>query len=1145
MPPELQTTEQKSQGKDNLRIRRLGSARLVSKTEPSQEQQGTSPTSAASVPKTSVPSVSPAPLSRDGAFGTKGENSSKSPRTNGWHVRPSSVSARTGSPDPKGPGAKPLASGKTKSPASQSVPKSPARQKKELSDETAQAISESKRFYSQLLKGLAADETALLENSQYQPTVTVASIKAYLGRNIAAKNRLRQKAAAIGTGGTDSAGPGPDASMPDVETIKREVIPRLTKRRDINTHNTVFTDYTNSAAHYRTEAGGILTQYMRQAGAYMNDGEFCPDEAEIDRAQRFTDSLKETNKSVTAFLGSAQKTETSKNVLEEFAVKAVDENTHIGLQFRIDDYKKNILPRMKQIRKINDGYDREMHPAMADLESAIARFKAYGDENFSGPGTARESRLYQAAEKAREAFLSSRKTWEKKKNNYISHPDLSPKRKAEIAAFDSKAAELTASFQTAAGRHRNIPKSTKSSDGNVLLTSAQAEYREVSNKMMNLLSQYNSSGQKWKLEEQQDVVGTTLHSIFLQKKIYADTLTDLKTTIRTIKVPAAASTVATSNMNAKHDAVERENAVFEKRHAKAARAYEGMRKFNRPGSKAPLLTRLIRRIREINSASQAGAEAVGSAYSGAAKTVLGGMEKVENIGETVGNGVNTVIGALTAPSHDESGNLDLDQTQENGGLVHDLAGGLADTYGDVSDALTDDSVMEHLGLDLDLPGLGDGAQMGLNIISTAKSGFSTFKEVMSLLKMTKGGGDRREYTKQIMSLVDAANSTFESIAGFFEEIPGVGDILGAISNAITILHRTVDLVRSAISSHSIAKKLDMLKNRVNIKNSQYQQEGDPATKDVYNMDSPANREKAGRYGFKTLLRPNQQLAAKAYAMKDTLAGMVMHFDNAGEEQVRSQQEAFDRERYSGQGRALKKEDVLKTYSANDFGNTQIATRRHALLLERKRLQEEASAHASANVTPVQKQQQEERQKSIKQKSRVLKALQDFNEISITAEADNRMHKKKVSDVDDIVTSGLDIAATFSAVSGPGVIASLAIKLSTAAYKLTKSGASAIRSFYRNQTGSFHSDANKKNRRSQMAETMYDRLAVLSGMLDASGMINTENMSDAEYVEAGDNFQNLNEDLISNLDAYISHIIDCDSREEMIASMTEAFGVAGN
>lgn len=873
-----------------------------------------------------------------------------------------------------------------------------------------------------------------------------------------------------------------------------------------------FNDQTNSVK-------ALLNSYEKQAAKYTADGQNYPDEHSLGSAKTSLDTNSHSLEILQKF--SKEGALVSKNILSPSEIPLL-KTRQDALWVHYNMVKEQLLPQMKAYLASNTLFDQEFPTYNEPLLKASENYANFlnpvqeaSDKNKRYAET-RKKEYFETAQKSRQALSKQSKNLNRFLTNFSSRnskygASLSKKKAEQLNDFTKKLNLFTGTAADAA-----------TSDRFYLAVDSGNFHQTTKQELSSELATYLQSDQKRSYEEYPEKIKKIedTHQNFTTSSMKASA--QIAAALADPKLSEAQRQQLTELEHATKentDTIDNNYSKFLKKHERMQRAHETIQRFNVKGKKAPTLMRLVRHVKEVED---------GTFHENL--TLLQRLEK--NVIGAAEDWVGDKIDKVNKATKGSAGAA--------GSIVWETASALSDSY-DAYDSYTDKSEQTSYMQFNKLDNVPNGLVFGMKIISVIKSGYGTFKELIALINEWHSGSDKREFGKRFLSLCASLNETFGGVLGFFEEkIP----IIGTIQKALSIVTNAIDWYRSSKSKSSMDDKKERLKKRIEEKNKQYQEEfnSDPKhaiATDVYNINSDENIASAKTYGFYR----RQKTASRAYAKTDELAGRMLAIkareaqQNASQTSAASGQNAAQASAASGQNAAQAPAAQTRTQDhllLNEAGTQSIATQRHDLLLEKQRLKQ-ANEYTGKNKA------------RLKEKSRTLKALQDMNELSIASEAKKRMRNKIHGDIESIIKDGLSIIGDFAEYfgAGPGAIVQLAISLGNAVEGLAHSTISKVRQTWRDNHNSFYSTENKKKRRNQMAETMYDRLHVLSKQLNNDGTISTDSMSDALYLETGEHFENLEEDLVLGLDAYITHILNAGSKEDMIESMGSAFSVDGN
>lgn len=533
--------------------------------------------------------------------------------------------------------------------------------------------------------------------------------------------------------------------------------------------------------------------------------------------------------------------------------------------------------------------------------------------------------------------------------------------------------------------------------------------------------------------------------------------------------------------------------------------YKSVRPYIGPKPSRKMLVRLIRRAKLIENSKDG--QLYGSEYGGRAASILAGTEKLEELPGVLASK------ELQRAGMESEGARDI--TTDTADFVGSTAlGGTKEIFGIIKDMKKAKTGIEPEGLlDMDLSESKGRYSFALNIMETAAAGFKVFKEVLSAFKEWKGGTDSREVTKRILSMAESANDLFDKVIGFFNfDVP----ILSTVKSAISIVLKIADLIRSSKSRVGISKRKAAIRDKV---------KGGKDSK-AYNIDSDEIKKSAKESGYDTRgldvinfwKRSKVSTAARMHAVerREEKAYSWLY----GSAYVRS---AEDSDEKLNRGMEI----MAGGAADRDKITGSMHTRRHQL----------RQLH-NGNIG--------EMTESEKQEFDMLGRIETTHEYDILQEANVRMKNKSKDDINTIISEGWSIASSFMKMTAsPAAVAAVIVDICEKALGFVHDTTSKVSNIVREKTGNMYSETNKAQRRSKMAANMYDRMVVASGILDDSGSVDIENHEGWEIAEAVEHMDTLYFDLAKGLDAYLSHIIECKSKDDMIEQMSKAFSVEGN
>lgn len=527
-----------------------------------------------------------------------------------------------------------------------------------------------------------------------------------------------------------------------------------------------------------------------------------------------------------------------------------------------------------------------------------------------------------------------------------------------------------------------------------------------------------------------------------------------------------------------------------------------------------MIVRLVRRAKMIENSK--GGELFGSEYDGAASKMLGGLEKVEEMPKDLAKKGLSAMGMKDEQIQD--------YTVELGGMA---GSEMLKTPGEALEF--DDSLVKAKGLKEDDGGVfshdlskSDGRYgFALNIMSTASAAFDLLKGILAAAKEWKGGVDGREVGKRVLDLSNQAVALFDSISGFFNlDIP----ILSTIKSGLTIVLKVMDLVRSSGSQSAISEKKKELREKVS------QGKG-------YRLKSSKTKDAAKKSGYDTrgakLFFGNGgkvSTAARMYAQENIQEDAYRHKYGSAYEQLAVGEGETDKEKRASR-KAEKKRREQEVAEDKTLNRDAVTGSMHSRMHQLRALH-------GGNVEEMSKKERREYD--------ALDRISTMHEYDILTEAKVRMENKKKDDWKTILEEGWSIVSSFLKITpSPAAVGAVIADIVIALGNKTREFVAKDVSAYRDATGNMYSERNKKERRSKMAANFYDRMIVASGIVDESGQIDIENHDGWEIDEAAGHMDALYFDLAKGLDAYISHIIECKTKDEMIEQMSSAFSVAGN
>lgn len=595
------------------------------------------------------------------------------------------------------------------------------------------------------------------------------------------------------------------------------------------------------------------------------------------------------------------------------------------------------------------------------------------------------------------------------------------------------------------------------------------------------LENYNNRRRKIRLEAEAEKGEGTVSEIIKLGK-------DFKSMKHLLKNPTDAD-------KAKYAEREKEYEEFKILHKQKKASYESIKKYIGDSTDRKMIMRLIRRVKLIESSGGATPD---SEYTGNASKMSAFLEKVESLPEKGAKKTLKAAGMTSERKQDvtiqaatEVTNETLEDTSSTLDFIEDMADAKK------KKAKAKDTEEKKGILDVDTSSAEGRYSLAMNILGVAKSGYSMFKQVLSAMKDFKGGVDKREATKEILDLAEGALDMFDSISSFFNlDIP----VLGTIKSSISIILKIIDFVRSSTSRYDVSKRKKEMREKMKT--------------DGYGLDNDTIKENAKKSGYDTRGTGVVTSKVKHLMGKGPSTAARIHEIRKSEEDKYLQKKGMTDEVAKG-GEEAKRDSVTGS----------MHSRMHEL-----------RASVGGNVSDLKGDAKEEYER--------LEKIASTHEYDILTEASVRMRNKSRDDIKGIISEGWSIVSGFLKMT-PAAVGAVATDIAMKIGDVLYTGTSKVNTLVRDVTGNMYSTKGKEFRRSKMAANMYDRMVVASEILNSKGDFDIENHADWELEEAEQHIETLHFDLVNGLDAYISHIIDCNSRDEVIEQISKAFSVEGN
>lgn len=895
--------------------------------------------------------------------------------------------------------------------------------------------------------------------------------------------------------------------------------------------------------YYFDELNHSIITFRRQKEDFENDGGVFPESSLLDKLD---DSEKNIRKSYELLKHKLGKQGISKSK-SRFMSKDIRQEKEMDLiRFEQEiinkiaekkkerDNLKKSLDTLDKIKENNIKFDTIFKDTKEIQDTAIQLYSEFDTEeekNVVGDSitesqteetaeiydVTKERKFKEAKEKKRELEKREMEILESLKEivgNSESVGLISRNRKEKYNIYKSNRNKLEQKSRTAKGEKIQLKQNARLRSKDNMIRYYCDIRNHAQSRLFDFFEKYDKSQKKWRYEEQQQIDVEEEYQRFEDSKQgFIQTLTEFKQE----EVKEQNIEEEATNFNNSEEEIIKKKSAYQENRKKIKKPYFMIQKFNAP--KAPMIMRLVQRVKQVETKGPAARH---SNYEGKSQALLRNMEKAE---EFTPNKIMSVAGKVFG-ANEINAELTSDIIIDGSETVLDAAATGLDIKSDISD-LKEEFDPKIWGKYKEIQGnkTKEGAdifQLGMNIYSLIKNSYNMFKEVILTIKEWSGGVDKREKLKRVLSLAENTVELFDSCIGFLDsKVP----VLSTIKGGLEIILKIIDWIKSADSRRAIAKRKDELWKRIEEKNKKYQGTDDA---NLYDVNNEENVEQAKQTGFEKtigaslsrIISPMPYRTSRTYAKEQSLKRNIRQrerFINTEENPNGIEENEFD-------------EETARTSSVDDKAMEGISGRIH--MLRRERLERE-------DITP-------EQRTALKSDLRALKALRDMNEFQIASEAEKRMKNKERQDIEDFIKTGISIVSDFiKLTASPAAIAALVLNIGTSIYDVAKGGIKRVIQYSRDNKKSFYSTKNKENRRNQMAETMYDRLAVLSQSLNDSGKIKIEEMDDWELKESAEHFQALEINLCTGLNAYISHIIECTSKDEMIENMGRAFSVEGN
>ena len=408
----------------------------------------------------------------------------------------------------------------------------------------------------------------------------------------------------------------------------------------------------------------------------------------------------------------------------------------------------------------------------------------------------------------------------------------------------------------------------------------------------------------------------------------------------------------------------------------------------------------------------------------------------------------------------------------------------------------------------------------LSVVSAVSGAVQCIRSIVSFFKGMKGKSSAQKW-EEGMNLVDELSGTVSDlidagngIAEFFKAdfLPD-NPIMSTVRAVIKIAADIGKLFRAVQASGVMEEKEKLLWDQM------------PETTKNRNADELGEEK---RYRLRTRILPSrireEEQRAKSYAEQKLLQDKIYRAQLT--EELGSESQAD--QRIQEENTAIEAAEYRKSARASDVVNATVISRRYQAEKEKR----EAKAKSPAEYE--------------KAKARVkeFKTLERHGEFQIAAEARNRQYNVERSQIEDIIKEGIKVTASWLKTSAMPytAIAGIAMEIGISVYNVVRNVASKSVQAHRDKAGSFYSTANKQYRRSKMAELMYDRMRVTASQLNSRGRVE-EGLKDWQMKALGDNLKNLKTDFLG-VGMKTKNLLEAVSRDDMISSMAEAFGTAG-
>lgn len=914
------------------------------------------------------------------------------------------------------------------------------------------------------------------------------------------------------------------AAFENLYDVNKETFPLLlSDAGKISESNTRVNGLIEELENAETEANGTNEVYQRQTDAYIMDAKMFPNR---DRLDDIDGSVKTMDKNM-KLINHKLTDRTSKSNAVSLDIKnGFDLGKHQNERKKIVDaqkFNKKVAGKMDDYKKGNEKFDSVMGSSGASLDRAEEEYHKFNKKgaqiNHKSFLTARKQDEYT---KMHSEFDASQKNKSKidafmeevnqgkyvisksKRDEYRNYTKNSKKMKKRLEGRVEKRYQYLTENKDALSEKKNAPQVVDA-------------WRGIRDNINTNMEKYKNESRKIYYEQQLDEQGGGL-------------LKDIENDYETYKelTPIALANVRHKELAAKgsQEFMAKYEAFFSKR-TKAQEGYQRLKPYLGTKPKRKMIMKLLRRIKMI--------EATGSAPKnrGFLDKVLRGIDTVEGIPEKLTDAAKESatkgMKGFDKRAIEAETDIEADMLQSAPTGIFDMASDAiedAASFDEVSSGIskfkkTGESDQKSMGetfksyvkkQDADDSTKGeffDGYDKVMQWVGTIKQGYDLLKQVLVGIKDFKNGVDAREAGKNLMEIAEQCLGMFESITGFFDT---AAPIFGLIKSTLTIVLKVIDWVRSQSSRNSAMDRMQKLKGTMKTRKDRAagsSDEKEKASASMYDLEDEDVNQRALTTGFDTRgwgvvfrSRKHASEGARVYQLnQDEQAKLALKRQQSGEAVEGEHKNAITGTMYE---------------------------RMHEL--RKKKHTEEGLSDAE------------------KEELKSLKQVSTTSEYLLLNEASVRMKNKRNDDIYDITTEGWSIISDFLKLTSNPYAAAVAFGGDIAAkvVDLTKSAGSYINGKVRDVSDNFYSSDKKKQRREEMAETMYTRLGVVAKeYLADNGEIDLAQMEDWQAREAGKHIESVDFNLTTAMDAYISHLVECTTKDEIIEQMGEAFSVEGN